>query len=412
MNIFTKSVHRNILIGLTLVSSLSTMGISAEKEKSTHEGVTITDGAMYRANQRRSGVFQASGVTTTPEALWTVQLGGTIQSSPVVLQDTLYIGSPAGIHALNTEDGSERWLYEVDGGVDSSACVANESVFFTTVKGQLLSLHTVTGEEQWAYTPKKRKSPTRSSPTIAYGNVFSVVGEEIVACDFTTGKKIYTITKNTPMEFSSLVGTDKEFYGTGTMNWGYCFAYDYATARTNWRSNGPFVNGAGVYFFKTPAIDVDGSIYFNVTRNLNKYHPDHTGSAPSGQRGRIWNNFLLDKQVDDNELIAQSCPTPYNGLVYAGRMDGKFVAASTKDGSATWMKKYSASCLSDPSVAAPSNLVIFGCDDGELRALHTDTGKEQWSFSCDGPIFSSPWISDKYVYVATKAGSVYALTAP
>jgi outer membrane protein assembly factor BamB len=372
-----------------------------------YQGPKIENGAIYRASLTRSGVFNKTGVTGKPVTAWETKLGGEIKSSPVVYKGTLYVGSPTGFHALDAVTGNVKWTFPAS-GVESSACVTDGLVVFTTLDNRLVALNPADGTVKWEYKGQASDLPTRSSPAIVYGFVLSVVGREIVALDINSGKKIYAITENVPKEFHSVVCTPDEFYAGGPLNWGYCFAYDYATSKVKWQSNS-FEGGTGVYLYKTPAVDTDGSIYFNYTRNLNKYNPAHQGAAPEGKRGRIWNCFLLDKQVDDNELIPHSSPTPYNGLVYAGRNDGKFAAVNAKDGSVKWMNKYGAACLSDPSVAASSGLVIFGCDDGQVRALDCKTGQEKWSFETGAPVFSSPWIEDGVVYVATENGTVYAL---
>ncbi|MBI5723039.1 MAG: PQQ-binding-like beta-propeller repeat protein [Planctomycetes bacterium] len=371
------------------------------------QGAEIKDGAVYRGNLRRSGVFNRTGLTEAKAVRWKSQIGGKINSSPVVWKDTLYIGGGDGFYALNTADGKTRWNYPVKGGVDSSACVADDIVCFTTT-GVLIALNVADGSLKWKYQGKPAET-SRGSPAIAYGAVFTPLGKEIVAVGLNDGKRIWTIGKNVPDEYSSLALDASAFYGAGTIKWGYLYSYDYDTATVNWQSNVPYEHGAGVYFYKTPAVDENGAIYVNTTRGARKFSPTAQGKVAKGYNQRLWGVFLLDKEVDDNEMIPHSCPSVWKDRVYVGRYDGQFFALDAKDGSIVWKKKFPASILSDPSIAAKSGLVCFGCYDGQVYALDLATGKTKWQFKIGDRIFASPWIGDGVIYVAAHDGCVYAI---
>ncbi len=395
-----------ILQCVCLLAVLLTCLCAAEPEP--YHGEAITSGAIYRADVGRSGVFDKTGVVSLTGEKWKSNIGGKITSSPVAWGGVVYIGSPKGVHAIDAETGAEKWMHATKSAVESSACIANEKIFFATVKGKLLCL-SLTGELLWEYTGRAQKELAKSSPAVAYGMVFCALSSEIVGLDMTNGKKIWSIKKNVPLEYSSMLMASDAFYGCGTLGWGYLFSYDYETLTVNWHSRSPYPSGAGMYFFKTPAMDTDGYLYVSATRGVAKFDKKDRVGAAKGQRGRIAYQFLLDKQVDDNELIANSAPTPWKDKVFTGRKDGKFFALSAKDLSVQWKKIYSAEILSDPSVASKSNIVYFGCHDGKLYALHTDTGEEAWSFTTGGPIFSSPWVDDDVVYVASQDGYLYAI---
>ncbi|MBI5722901.1 MAG: PQQ-binding-like beta-propeller repeat protein [Planctomycetes bacterium] len=372
------------------------------------QGAEIKDGAVYRGNLRRSGVFNRTGLTEAKAVRWKSPIGGKINSSPVVWKDTLYIGGGDGFYALNTADGKTRWSYPVKGSVDSSACVADDIVCFTTTGGALIALNVADGSLKWKYQGKATTT-SRGSPAIAYGAVFTPLGKQIVAVRLDDGKLIWTINRNVPEEYSSLAMDATAFYGAGVLNWGYLYSYDYETAAINWQSNGPYVNGAGVYFYKTPAVDESGAVYVNTTRGVRKFSPTAQGKVPKGHNLKLWYAFLLDKDVDDNEMIPHSCPSVWKGRVYVGRNDGQFFALDAKDGSVIWKKKFPGPILSDPSIAAKSGLVCFGCYDGQVYALDLATGETKWQFKIGDKIFASPWIGDGVIYVAAHDGCVCAI---
>ena len=126
----------------------------------------------------------------------------------------------------------------------------------------------------------------------------------------------------------------------------------------------------------------------------------------------MWSTFLLDQSIDFNTHLSHSSPSVWNGKVFAGRTynkGGKMVALNTKNGKLIWQKIYSGRCLSDPSIAAKSGIVVFGCHDGNVYGLDCATGDEKWKFKTGGVVLSSPWIGDGVVYIASHDGFVYAL---
>ena len=373
------------------------------------KGVTITKGAIYRSTLGRSGVFKKSGVAKAPMVKWTAEVGGKVMSSPVVCEDALYIGGKEAFYAISTEDGTIRWTFSVKGDVKSSACVANDTVLFQA-NSTVFALEALTGEKKWSYKARKEAAGNHISPAVAYGVVYTAVGREVVALDFTSGKQIFKLKDMSPQEFCSLAFGKDEFYAVSKLEWGYGHAFDYATSEFIWKTTGPFENGAGVYFYKTPAVSKEGNVYYNTTRGVRKFHPEKGRTDKAHVRNRLWFCCLLDKDVEDNEFLAQTSPSVWNGQVFAGRLDGKFAAINDADGKINWQKQCTDSVASDPSIATASGIVYFGCNDKNLYALDAATGEEKWKFETGGEIFSSPWIEDGAVYIASYDGKVYALT--
>jgi len=408
---------KKTIMTLSTVCLLALLAVSItmaqEKEVESFKATEITSGAIYRGNLRRSGVFDKTGITAGAKEKWKAEIGGKLFSSPVVWEGKLFIGAADGVYCLDTKDGSQKWKFDVKEGVESSACVANGKVLFASKKGNLLCLNAETGEKLWVYKGKARTPNVKSSPAVAYGVAFCGLGSEIAAVNLETGKKIWTIKKNAPLEFSSVALTKDTVFVAAGPNWSYLFSYNLETTETNWRSNGPYEGGAGVYLAKSLSLDEEDGVYINSTRGVRKYSWKHKGNAAKGQHMRVWYKFLLDKQVDDNELMMHTCPTPWKDKVFVGRKDGKFVALATKakgrEPKEFWRKQMPAECLSDPSVAAKSSVVIFGCNDGNVYGLDCATGDQKWAFKTGAEIFASPWVEDGVVYVASHDGFVYAL---
>ena len=70
------------------------------------------------------------------------------------------------------ETGSRLWRYEIDGwvnSVDSSPVVANDVVYVGSADGHLYALDAGTGNRLWRY---ETGSGVESSPTVANGVVY------------------------------------------------------------------------------------------------------------------------------------------------------------------------------------------------------------------------------------------------
>lgn len=63
--------------------------------------------------------------------------------------------------------------------------------------------------------------------------------------------------------------------------------------------------------------------------------------------------------------------------------------------------------------AADGGMVYVGANNGNLFAIEASTGREQWRFATEGPIFATPALStakgQDVVYAASWDGHVYAV---
>jgi len=83
------------------------------------------------------------------EEVWNFSTGQNIQSSPTVVDGTVYVGSADGnLYAVNAETGEEEWSFSTDSRVDSSPIVTDDTVYFGS-ESDLYALNAESGEEKW-----------------------------------------------------------------------------------------------------------------------------------------------------------------------------------------------------------------------------------------------------------------------
>ena len=142
----------------------------------------------------------------TADIEWKRKLPTRLESSPLVIGKTLYIGSDEGtLFALDTASGKPRWTYRANHTIKASPSYENGRVYFGDYGGAMFALDAKTGHQVWKVntqsTPPGGEGGFYSSPAIANGRVYAGRDDGTVfALDqksgrydwsFTTGDAIY-----------------------------------------------------------------------------------------------------------------------------------------------------------------------------------------------------------------------------
>ena len=132
--------------------------------KTIQSSPTVMDGTVYFGS--RDGALYAV-TSETGELKWRNSEGASwVVASPAASDGVVYTGwSDALIfHAVDAESGAERWRFETGHRVFSSAAVVGETVYFGNSNGFLFAFDIATGEERWRY---QTGEAVRSSPAVA-----------------------------------------------------------------------------------------------------------------------------------------------------------------------------------------------------------------------------------------------------
>ena len=366
--------------------------------------------AIFRADQGRTGCFDKTGVVNKPAVKWKTDLGGKIISSPVVWEGTLFVGSPKGLHALDSETGQEKWLFKVKKGVNSSVAVADGLVFFMGLDNSLYGVTVADGKKKWAVKGVAPGSGTgvkglSGAPLIVYGMVVAPMGQRkgTIAVDYQTGKKIYSL-KESPAAYGGLAASKDRLFLRNGYGWSQVFGYEIETGRTVLNKGSAWIgpnHGVSVRDGKVYAVGTRGVICHDATNECVHFHAKE--GIPK------WNAQLLQYAIDDNEYIESTGASLWKDLVFWGNDQGWFFALDDKTGKVKWKKEIGCFMHSTPSIAAKSGIVYFGTYDKNLYALDAKTGAEKWKFKTGGIVDASPWIEDGIVYISSHDGFVYAL---
>lgn len=308
----------------------------------------VVDGLLFVGS--RDGSVSAFDATTGDQK-WEFTEPDTVQSSPSLANDVLYIGASDGIYALDAATGEKQWYFDAN-GVLSSPLVVDGTLYAASLYGNVYAIDTATGEEVWSLFANRsvHSSPTihegtiyigagdrearngavfaidaasgteewrfnglsdmvRSTPTVANSTVYAGSRDgNVYALDPDSGEEEWTFTELTDrIESSPTIAGDTLYIGSEE---GIVFALDAATGEQQWS-----VDSLGQ--IRSSPIVVDGILYV-AGRSV---HAIETGTSASSAGSRVsWGTFghhstWADEvgQITRTDDTAESGDTDENG---------------------------------------------------------------------------------------------------
>jgi len=375
-----------------------------------------------------SGAVYAGGyVANAPsqgEVVWQFQAGGGIATSATISDGVVYIGSMDGrLYAVDAQSGQERWEFEAGDLILSKPAVADGVVYFGAGGLDLTDLHLYaldvqSGQERWTFkmAGRFRVSP----PAVSDGVVYVADDRNLYAVDVQSGVERWRFQADGRPQaqrgayehtdlFSPVVADGVVYVGSNDT---YLYAVDALSGQTKWK----FQAGGGFYggFWSSAAIS-GGVIYIS---NDDGYL--HALDAQSGQER--WKSKTGD--------TLGSPPAISGGVVYVANYDdyddhdgwdGYLHALDIQSGQEKWTFRADEaladpdgtphSGVGDPNPPAISGgVVYFGSNDGYLRGLDAQSGREKWKFETGDPgAHYSPAVSGGLAYFGGDDGLLYAV---
>lgn len=129
---------------------------------------------MFRQNLQHTGV---SSETVAPPltSAWKFKTGGSVNSSPTVVDGIVYVGSNDGnVYALDATTGAKKWSYTIGSPVGSSPGVSGGIVYVGADNWTIYALDAKTGAKLWNH---KTGDSVYPSPTVSVGTVYIGSGD-------------------------------------------------------------------------------------------------------------------------------------------------------------------------------------------------------------------------------------------
>ncbi len=94
---------------------------------------------------------------------WTVQLGSPVRSTPLISTATVFVSAGNGLHAISTQNRSEKWSFEAVGDLRGSPVLEGGTIYVGSEDKHVYALDEYTGALLWKL---KLDDVVAASPTI------------------------------------------------------------------------------------------------------------------------------------------------------------------------------------------------------------------------------------------------------
>jgi len=334
-------------------------------------------------------------ITTTPVSgpgiLWDHGVGGSLQSSPAIMNGYLFVGdSNDFIYCLNATTGAQIWSSNTSWAIWSTPAIVGDRLFACNFGGIVDCLNITTGTQIWNCSA----NGGASSPAVAYGCVF-VSGDGVYCLNATTGIQIWH-------DFVGYCGVPgpSPAVGNGCVYIGpienETFCLNASTGAIIWS----FATGGEIYSSPTIA---DGEVLFGCDDG-NVYCLNATTGVKAWaylMNGSVWSTPAV---FGDRVIVSSSSNSLNSG--------GAVYCLKIATGYPIWTYLTGNYVTSSAVVAGSRVFVVDGGDN--IYCLNEDTGAWIWNDTLTdawNPDFwtSSPAVAAGRVYEPSYDGHVYCL---
>ncbi|HTY75456.1 MAG TPA: PQQ-binding-like beta-propeller repeat protein [Candidatus Nanoarchaeia archaeon] len=352
------------------------------------------DWSMFNHDLAHTG-YSTSSAPATNQTLWTFTTGGAIETSPAVVDGTVYFGSDDGsVYALNAATGTLVWNYSTGGPVQSSPAVVNDVVYVGGFHSHaVFALNASSGGLIWRSSTNSVYPNEISSTAVTNGFVYVDVynageGGEFSALNASTGGIVWKYDTEYWITNSPAIYEGIAYFGT---NFGELLALNSSTGQTIWTLDE--TSNGGVQGSVSASDDL---VFVGLSQKVQALN------ASSGVV--VWSSDIVGG-------VQSSSPAVANGIVYVSMAYGQLYGgvSALNETSGTLMWNQIPGSITDSSPAIADGVVFVGSDDGSIHALNATTGTIIWAYTTGEAVYSSPAVAYGAVYVGSNDGKLYAI---
>jgi outer membrane protein assembly factor BamB len=336
--------------------------------------------------------------------VWEHNVGGAVQSHLVRDGDTLYVTTMGGdLVAMNPQNGDEKWRGRTHDAVFSTPHVQDGVVYFGSADHYVYATDAKTGDLKWKAETGGAVlgSAAKTNGIVCIGSVdtkiYGLTEDKGKVAWYVKGENMYQTKAATDGDNFFVGGWDNNFRciesKTGVVRW----ALRLGKSQRGWffSAFSPAITSPTVGEGKLP----DGKKYKYVYISTN----DGVLHAIDIELGKeMW-------RIDWKNM-GYSSPLFHDGKIYCALSDkGRVFRADAGTGHIDW-EADTGSVIYDSSFCFGGGNVFIGCVDGTFSAIDANTGKIQWQYRLGpGHVLDSPAADEKQVYISSMSGKVTAL---
>jgi outer membrane protein assembly factor BamB len=386
---------------------------SAQMNSETSDG----DWAMFRHDLSRSGSSETGTIQPDGKVKWTFQTEAQIDSSPVVVDGTVYFGSrDYKLYAVDAATGLERWTFQTGSWVMSSPVVVDGVVYFGSNDGMFYAVDAEAGRKIWEFETSR---VITASAAVADGMVFFGNQDYFVyGLDAKTGKKIWQFQTQGHIFSSPVVANGVLYVGSGD---GFCYALNAKNGRFRLKFRAGEV-------LSSPAVD-EGLVYFSsrgglyaIDGNARNWPWEYDlrpfwvqlwalrfAPTPPPISGSYWKlSLVVNPEATRKVYVSYSNNSPVvtDDAIF---ITGNNILYRIEKNSREYQWLFKAGDIIDTSPALANGVIYVCSKDGILHAVDAKHGTILWDFAVNTGISSSPAVVDGVVYFGADDGKLYAI---
>ncbi len=343
--------------------------------------------AQWNAWPQFRGAPQLTGISesTVPKdlkLLWTYEAGESIESSAAIANGTIYVGSQSGdLVALDLNNGAVRWKYRAGQIETSSPCVSNGIVYVGDLSGVLHAVNASSGSKVWTF---KTGTEIKSSPVVIGDKVLVGSYDEHLYCiSARNGSLVWKLKTEGPVHCTAGVANGVAYIAG-------CDEQFRAIRIADGKEIYTVVSGA--YTGASPAIVGDTAFYGTFNNEVL--------GVNLKTRRIMWRYKHPQRQFPFYASAGVA-----NGRVVVGGRDKMVHCMSASTGKRLWTFTTRARVESSPTIA--DGRVFVGSNDGKFYVLDFQTGAKVWEFDAGAPISASAAIAAGRVVIGSQDGRLY-----
>jgi outer membrane protein assembly factor BamB len=339
---------------------------------------------IFRGDAALTGVANAS-LQLPLDRYWRFRTEGPVQSSPVIADGRVYVGSDDGtLFCVDAARGQELWRYTTQDVVEAPPLVVDDAVVVGSHDGSVYCLDAANGELRWRIETGGRIAGSANLAMTPDGAPFVVVPSHdanLYALRLDDGEALWTYATQNYVNATPAIrdgeavfgGCDEKLHVVGLED-----------GRGRHAPIDSYVGAGAALLFGHAYLPTQGGV-------LHAF--DLSGGRSTWRFAR-----------ESAPMLAS--PAVQNRRVYVGCHDGNLYCLDASNGEELW--RYSAGGAINSSPVAAGDVVVFGSENGRLHAVRTDNGRAAWRYELGQPVGSSPAVAGGAVIVGCDDGYVYA----
>ncbi|MDR3424012.1 MAG: PQQ-binding-like beta-propeller repeat protein [Alphaproteobacteria bacterium] len=357
-------------------------------------------------------------VSKHPRIVWQSDIGEGSDSDfkllahPVADRGTVYTLDAQGlVRATGAKSGERKWEFDTtpkdsdDKAIGGGLAIDGGTLYATTGFGDVYALDAKTGHVKWR---KSLLNPLRAAPTVANGRVYVVsIDNEISALDAATGEVLWH--QSGIAESATLMGASGPAVQGDSVIVAYNSGEIYDLRAQNGHALWNYSLASATQAGALPAIaDIRGLPVIDRNRVFAISHSGRIACIDQTTGDRVWESDIggIDTPVVAGDAV----------FIYGG--EGQLIALTRDTGRPMWVAPLQK--LSDPSDKDSDPVVWTGPvlaggrlwmvnSLGHLASFSPADGSPIDSFDLGSPLYLSPIVVDRTLYVVTDNGTLVAL---